>query len=373
MKSKVEQVQKILKEKDIDCWVILVREGKEKSLDLLLEKDFVGESAFIFTKEKKIAVVATYDRDRVEDMEVLTYTKGLREVLPGVLKEISPRTVYMNFSEHDHTIDSLTHGLFLKIQDILRQIDFKGEILSSEVFLDDLRAVKTPEEIRRIREAVKVTEEVFDRLPEFVHESVTERGILEKMREMTERNGCTLAWSDPAITFGLETELGHRLSSDRKLKLNESIHIDFGVKYEGYCSDLQRVFFYGKTPPDKMVRAFETIKKAQDESFKVIKPGKRGYEIDAVARKIVTENGYPEYQHGLGHQIGREVHDGGCILGPLWERYEKNARKTIKQGNVFTLEPTIRGEVNMGVEEDIVVEEKAVYLSHPQKEVIVIE
>jgi Xaa-Pro aminopeptidase len=373
MKAKIEQVLTLLNEHNIGCWVILMREGKEKSLELLLGKEFIGESAFIFTKEKKIAVVAGYDKDRVEDMEILTYTKGINEVLPGVIQEISPHTISMNFAEHDHTVDSLTHGLFLKFQKMLNEIDFTGEIVSSESFLGELRSVKTAEEIQRIKEAVKVTEEIFDEVPDIIHHGITEKEIVTKMGDMTRRSGCQLAWGDPAVTFGLETELGHRISSHRKLTKEESIHIDFGVKYEGYCSDLQRVFYYGGTPPDEMVKAFDTIKKAQKESVDCITPGKKGYEIDAVARAIITGNGYPEYNHGLGHQIGREVHDGGCILGPLWERYEKNAKKLIKKGNVFTVEPSIYGAVNLGLEDDVVVKRKAEYLSHPQKEIIVIE
>jgi len=372
MKSKVEQALAILRKRDVDCWIILVREGKEKAVELLLEKEFIGESAFIFAKKKKIAVVASYDKERVdvEGMDVLTYRKGIREVLPRVLKDISPREIYMDFSQTDHTVDSLTYGLFLKFQEILHEIDFKGEILSSEVFLEELRSVKTPEEIQKIREAVRITEEIFEEVPTFVQEGVTEAQLLGKMTDSARRNGCTLAWEDPAVTFGPETELGHRISSHRKLKKNESIHMDFGVKYEGYCSDLQRVFYYGKNPPEDLVRAFETIRKAQDASVKATRPGKKGYEIDSVARAIMTENGYPEYNHGLGHQIGREVHDGGCILGPLWERYEKNARKSVRKGNVFTIEPSVSGKVNLGLEEDILVGERGEYLSHPQSEII---
>lgn len=372
MKSKIEQAVKILKEKNIECWVILLREGKEKAIELLLEREFIGESAFIFTKNKKIAVVASYDRGRIKDMDVVPYEKGISDVLPDILKKISPEKIYMNFSKYDHTADSLTHGLFLKFQDMLQEMKFAGEIRSSEIFLEELRSVKTEEEIERITEAVKITEEIFDELPNFVSKGISEREIVEKMKEMTEKKGCELAWDEPAVTFGLETALGHRISSERKLNRNESVHIDFGVKYKGYCSDIQRVFFYGNDPPEEMVRAFDTVRTAQKESIKEIRPGRKGHEIDAVARAIITENGYPEYKHGLGHQIGREVHDGGCILGPLWERYRQNAVKELREGNVFTIEPTISGNVNLGLEDDIVVEKKAKLLSHPQKEIIVI-
>ncbi len=131
------------------------------------------------------------------------------------------------------------------------------------------------------------------------------------------------------------------------------------------------MFFYGGTPPENMVKAFNTIRAAQDESIKEISPGKKGYEIDAIAREIITEH-YPEYNHGLGHQIGKLVHDGGCILGPSWERYKPNAEKLLRKGNVFTIEPTVSGKVNLGLEDDIVVKEKAELISHPQEEIFVI-
>ncbi len=369
MKSKIAQATKILEEKEIDCWVILLREGKENTIELLLEKEFIGESAFILTRNRKVAVVASYDKDRVEGMEIVTYDKGIKEVLPDILQEIVPEKIYLNFSKHDHTVDSLTHGLFLKFQELLKDMGLQPEIHSSEIFLEELRSIKTGDEIKRIREAVKITEEIFDALPEMVTQGITEREILMKMTEMAERKGCGLAWDEPAVTFGLETELGHRISSEKKLKKKESIHIDFGVNYKGYCSDIQRVFFYGGTPPEKMKKVFNTIRKAQDKSIDAIAPGKKGYEIDTVARNIIVENGYPEYNHGLGHQIGRNVHDGGCILAPRWERYKENAVKKLRKGNVFTIEPTIRGDVNLGLEDDIVVKKRATLLSHPQKEI----
>lgn len=305
MQSKIDQAVKLLTAHDIECWVMLVREGKEKAVELLLETEFIGESAFIFTPERKIAVVAGYDKDRVKNMEVHTYKKGISEILPNILKEISPKSIHLNFSEHDHTADSLTHGLFLRFQKIVKKW-FTGDIFSAEFFLEQLRSQKTPEEIHRIKTAVDITEDIFGKLPEYITEGVTEREVMKTMTNLATEKGCELAWNEPAVTFGLETELGHRISSNRKLKKNESIHIDFGVRYNGYCSDIQRVFFYGGDPPEDMVKAFNTIRRAQNQSMEEIGPGKKGYQIDAVARKIISEH-YPEYNHGLGHQIGRLV------------------------------------------------------------------
>ena len=78
--------------------------------------------------------------------------------------------------------------------------------------------------------------------------------------------------------------------------------------------------------------------------------------MDAAAREVVTEAGYPEFKDGLGHGLGRAVHDGGALLGPRWACYGRNVEAVVEAGNVFTLElgvPTGCGLV--GLEKDVLV------------------
>jgi Xaa-Pro dipeptidase len=78
--------------------------------------------------------------------------------------------------------------------------------------------------------------------------------------------------------------------------------------------------------------------------------------VDAAARATVVGAGYPEFKHGLGHGLGRAVHDGGTMLGPRWPCYGRNVEAVVEAGNVFTLElgvPTGAGFV--GLEEDVLV------------------
>ena len=128
--------------------------------------------------------------------------------------------------------------------------------------------------------------------------------------------------------------------------------------------------------PEKMTYAFNTITEAIKTSVAAIKPGVKGHEIDSIVRKTLKDNGYPEFMHATGHQVGRQAHDGGVIIGPLWERYGDTPNWPLEVGQVFTIEPSIFLDDFgiMGIEEMILVtEDGAEYLSQPQKEIILLK
>jgi len=155
--------------------------------------------------------------------------------------------------------------------------------------------------------------------------------------------------------------------------------MDFGIKYNGYCSDLQRTWYVLKDEeteaPNEVMKGFNVIKDAIRMSGETMKPGKEAWEIDNVARSYIVENGYDEYPHGLGHQVGRVAHDGGAMMGPKWERYGNLPYMQLEIGNVFTIEPrlTINGYGIATMEEIVWVREDGIeYLSEPQTEIYLI-
>ena len=131
----------------------------------------------------------------------------------------------------------------------------------------------------------------------------------------------------------------------RPMEPGHIMNIDFGVKKDDYCSDLQRTWYFLRpgesTAPEAVQRGFDTIVEAIREAGNAVRPGKTGAEIDDVARGYITDRGYPEYPHGLGHQIRRNAHDGGAGLFPRWERYGDLPNQPIEKGQCFTIEPRL--------------------------------
>jgi Xaa-Pro aminopeptidase len=150
---------------------------------------------------------------------------------------------------------------------------------------------------------------------------------------------------------------------------------------DNYCSDLQRTWYFlrpgEKEAPDAVKRGFQIIYDSISAAAKALKPGKKGYEIDNIARAYITDHGYKEYPHALGHQIGREAHDGGGLLGPKWDRYGNLPNQPVEKNQLYTLEPrlTIEEYGIATIEEIVVVTEngceflsprqKNIYLVHP--------
>jgi Xaa-Pro aminopeptidase len=120
------------------------------------------------------------------------------------------------------------------------------------------------------------------------------------------------------------------------------VHIDLGVQQDGYCSDIQRLWYVrkpGETEmPAELQRAFDTVRLAIREGAKALRPGTKGYEVDAVARDVIVDAGYDEYMHAFGHGLGKACHDGGPLLGPRWERYGSTPDMKVEVGNIYTLE-----------------------------------
>jgi Xaa-Pro aminopeptidase len=165
---------------------------------------------------------------------------------------------------------------------------------------------------------------------------------------MSRVGGLALAWDEehcPAVFTGPESAGAHAGPTDRPIEPGHVMNVDFGVRKDGYCSDLQRTWYFlrpGETrAPDAVQRGFDTIVQAIRESALALRPGRLGAEIDTVARSYITDRGYPEYPHALGHQIGRDAHDGAGLLCPRWERYGTLPDLKVEAGQCYTLEPRL--------------------------------
>ena len=390
-KEKIQQAIQILNELNIDMWLTYVRETetiRDPSLDLILGTNCTWQSAFIITKSgETIAIVGSLDVANIKSKnlfnEVIGYVQGIKDDLFKVLEKFNPQKIAINYSKNSNLADGLTHGMYLDLIDKFNGTLFLDKLISSEEIISLLRGRKSPTEIELMREAIKITLEIFELTGKFIKPGVSEKQIADFILNEVDKRGLETAWDKeycPSVFTGPDTAGAHAGPTDRLVQKGHVLNIDFGVKYKGYCSDLQRTWYILRdnetNAPPEVNKGFQVIIDSIQKAAKFMKPGSIAYEVDAVARNYIVENGYEEYPHALGHQVGRKAHDGGVIIAPRWERYGDIPYKKIGIDEVFTLEPrlTIPSYGIATVEEEIVIRENGVeFLSEPQKEIYLIK
>lgn len=389
--EKQKQAAEILKEKNIDMWMTFVRETgniKDPMMEMIVGTGATWHSAFIITKEgDTVAIIGSLEEANMKSVgtfkTIVPYLKSVKADLINILDKYNPNKIALNFSRNSSMADGLTHGVYLELIDLLKETPYAERFVSSEEIVAALRGRKSKVEVDLIKDAIKETLIIFDEVTDFIEPGKTEKEVSDFVRRKVKERGFDFAWDEehcPAVFTGPDTAGAHSGPTDRKIQRGHVINMDFGVKKNGYCADLQRTWYVLKEEetqaPEEVLRGFNVIKNAIIKSGEAMKPGKLAWEIDNIARSYIVENGYEEYPHGLGHQVGRVAHDGGAMMGPKWERYGNLPLLPLELGNVFTIEPRLPIK-NYGIatmEEIVWIKENGVeYLSKPQTELYIIK
>lgn len=383
-KEKLNQTIDSLRELEIDMWLILTSEGSDPCIPLITGVGTVGPGVFIFTKEgRKLALCSSIDAQDLEESElfdeVCKHTGSLETLLVETVRKLNPRNIALNISVEEHLADGLTAGRYRWLKNTLKGV-FNGEFVSSEPFLTLIRSIKSKTEIERIEKAVKVTERIYKRVFTKMKAGMTERELgtlfIAEMERENVVNGVDRSLSLPIV---LKENIAHRGPGEAVINEGDLVIFDFSVEVDGYVSDIARTVYFLKESeieaPEPIKAAFSAVHEAITRAALMMKPGVKGYEVDGAARNFYVSSGYPEITHATGHQIGRDVHDGGILLGPRWKRYGNAPYGELKEGMVFTIEPTLFLEngIHFIVEENVVVTSNGIrYLSERQDELILI-
>jgi Xaa-Pro aminopeptidase len=388
IQEKIAQAVAILQEKNIDMWLTFVRETtatRDPVLPLIYGHDLTWQSAIILTQTgERIIILGRYEAEAALRTgayeQVIPYDQSIKPALLEVLERLQPGQIAINYSTNDSHADGLSYGQYQLLCGYLSGTHFSQRLISAETVIAALRGRKTKTEIALIRKAVVTTEEIYARTFEFLQSGMTEKQVGQFMWDQMDALGVTESWERsgcPAVNSGPDSPVGHGGPTDIVLQQGHLLHFDFGVKQAGYCSDIQRVVYLlspGETRAPQLVQhGFDTIVAAVQAAFHAMRPGVQGWQVDAVARNLVTSAGYPEYLYGTGHHIGRTTHDGAGMLGPKWERYGETPKYPLEAGQVYTIEPglAVPGYGYIGLEEDVLVTETgAEFISQPQLELI---
>lgn len=385
IKQKIKQTVEILNELNIDVWMIFVNESNtvhDPTLDIVVGTNATWQSAFLIAKDgSTTAIVGSLEEPGLRKMgiydNVIGYVQSVREPLREYMQRTDPKTIALNYSLYHYLADGLTHGLWLSLQNHLKDTPFPSRFVSSEKIVSALRGRKSVTEVNYIQQAIDAMLTIYNKTTGFLQAGKTELEVGDYIKGEMKALGLEPAWDEehcPAVYAGPDVEGAHSGPTNRVIEKGHVVNMDSGVKVNGYCSDLQRTWYILRDneteAPPEVQRGFAVIHEAISRAANTIKPGIQGWQVDDVARSYIVSQGYEEFQHGLGHQVGRIVHDGGAGLFPRWEKYGELPMIPLEKGQIFTIEPRlpVKGHGVVTMEEMIqVTDDGCVFLSQRQE------
>lgn len=255
---------------------------------------------------------------------------------------------------------------FLSLQEKLGKIEVSKQSTLQDT-INNLRSIKQIEEIEFIKSAQNITDKAFGYILDRIKVGKTEKEIALDLEFFARQNGSEGVAFDFIVVSGKNSALPHGVPSDKKIENGDFITMDFGAKYNGYCSDMTRTVAVGGVS-DQQKTVYDIVLKAQEMALEKIKAGAVCKEIDATARDHIYAKGYKGcFGHGLGHSVGIDIHESPAF----------NTRDitVLKSGMVMTVEPGVYIEDAFGVRiEDMVVVTENGYKNFTQspKELIVL-
>jgi len=197
--------------------------------------------------------------------------------------------------------------------------------------IDQLRMVKSEDEIARIRRSVLTNSKAFDKTVRSIRPGVTESDIAAELEYEMRRYGAEKAAFETIVAMGPRSALPHAQPTARKLANDELLLIDMGACQQGYMSDMTRVLFTGQ-PSRRVRRMYNAVLKAQLAGLDAVRPGVTAAHVDRAARRVLEAEGLgKEFVHSTGHGLGLEIHEG--------PRLGRRDKTKLQPGMVITIEP----------------------------------
>lgn len=319
-------------------------------------------SVFLQTKRKNYLIVdfRYKEQSRKEvfsDIEVvdIPYEKTSFEVLAEVLKKHNIKKVAVE----EYTPIGYIKAIKKHVKGI-RFYPVKGFILR-------LRAIKTKQEIETIRKAQKITDMLFEWVLNNVKPGKqTEKELSFEMERWAKTNGADGMSFEPIVAGGERSSMPHARSTDNLIPEKGVLLLDFGIRYNGYCSDMTRTVWIGNKVDEEFLKAYNIVLEAQERAIKALrfKGTRKAKDIDKVARDYIDNTEFKgAFGHGLGHGVGLDIHEYPALT--------PKSKDILRGGEVVTVEPGIYVEGRFGIRvEDMVVAGKGENLTGSTKELI---
>ena len=305
---------------------------------------FSGGEGIVYISEKRRAVITdsryTEAAAMESSFEVIEESASRRRI--GILSELTKADGAGAVGYEDR---SMTCSEFKKYETGLEHIK---SWIPLEDKLDSLRIIKSDEETACMQKASDIADSAFEKLCGLIRPGMTELEGAAELEYQMKLAGAQDVSFPTIFAAGKHSSMPHAVPTGYKIQKGDFITVDFGCKYNGYCSDTTRTVIVGK-PSQKQKEIYDIVLRAHMEALASIKPGVTGEEVDAAARNVIKAAGYGGYfGHATGHAVGLYIHEE--------PRFAPNVKTVYRSGMTGTVEPGVYLPAEFGVRiEDMIV------------------
>ncbi len=261
--------------------------------------------------------------------------------------------------------DRMGYSEAVEIRNVIRPVKFKPAVCEIEPFTRP----KAPEEVEYMKQSCAVAEKVFEQMCGFIKPGMTEKEVANELVYISRKLGSEGDPFDVIVASGFRSAYPHAAPTDKKIKKNEIVLLDFGCKVHGFCSDITRVVSTGK-PTKEQKQIYSIVYEAMQNAIKNARPMMNGKILDEYARSIITKAGFGDYfKHSLGHGIGLAAHESPIIT------FRKDDQ-VVPENSVISIEPGIYFPEKFGIriEDNVLVTRNGVInLTNAPSEITVID
>lgn len=308
--------------------------------------NFSGSSALLFITRDKVHFV-TDERYKehiigeiygLPDMEIhITRTPWEHMVTAGALKGVQA----LGFEA-----DKMPYADAVEIRNKIRPVKFKPVTKMVTRFMQP----KAPEELEHIKASLDLADKTYQKMLEIIKPGVSEKDIATEISYQARLLGSEGEPSDIIVISGPRGSIVNGNPTDRKIKKNELIIIDYGCRVNGFGTDISRTISTGKVTKEQK-KIYDLLKDARKAAIDGVRPGMHGKHLDSLAREVINKAGYgDQFQHNLGHGFGLASIEEPIVTFRLEE-------EMIPEDSVLAIEPGVYIDEKFGIraEEPILV------------------
>jgi Xaa-Pro aminopeptidase len=334
IKKRVNAVRQVLRRKRMDCLVLT------EPVNVTYTTGFLGDDSYAAITKRTVYLLTDsryVEQAQSECPSCIIIERGgpMAEAAAKLVKKLkSVKTIGV---EADTSI--------VAFGELKKRV--KGRFKIGADIIESLRAIKDSSEVFAITTASRIAGKALRQTLGYVKAGITENELAGRLDFQIRKLGGRNSF-ETIVAFGPNASRPHHQPGRRKLRKDDSILIDFGARYNGYCSDMTRCFAVGRPSPFYR-NVYEAVRTAQAAAIQMVKPGVDVLQVDQAARSVIRNAKLPVYGHGTGHGLGLEVHEKPVV--------SKEGKGKLEAGMVLTVEPGvyIPGKLGVRIEDDVMV------------------